>query len=97
MPGCVGVGVVTPFPAFVVVVGACVVLVACPTTPTQAQVSPGMVANCNKFHYVSEGNTCQQIISYQGITLANFVKWNTGFGSNCNDMWAKAWACVGVM
>lgn len=65
------------------------------TTPTPTQ--PGMVANCNKFHYVSEGDTCQQIISYQGITLANFVKWNTGFGSNCNDMWAKAWACVGVM
>ncbi|KAH8178523.1 hypothetical protein LIA77_00042 [Sarocladium implicatum] len=64
-------------------------------TPTPTQ--PGMVNNCNKFHYISTGDTCQQIVSYQGITIADFVKWNSGFGSNCNDMWAEAWACVGVL
>lgn len=63
-------------------------------TPQPTQ--PGMVSNCRKFHYVSKGDTCQQIISYEKITLANFVKWNTGVGSNCQSMWAETNVCVGV-
>ncbi|KAG7139404.1 LysM domain-containing protein like [Verticillium longisporum] len=64
------------------------------TTPTPTQ--PGMVTNCNKFHFVSPGNTCQQIVSYQKITMANFVKWNSGAGSGCNNLWGNTYACVGV-
>ncbi|EGY17220.1 LysM domain-containing protein [Verticillium dahliae VdLs.17] len=64
------------------------------TTPTPTQ--PGMVTNCNKFHFVSPGNTCQQIVSYQKITMANFVKWNSGAGSGCNNLWGNTHACVGV-
>ncbi|KAH0424198.1 LysM domain-containing protein [Colletotrichum camelliae] len=81
-----------------------------PTTTTQATTTtsagngvqtpqptqPGMVTNCKKFHYVSAGNTCDQIISYQGITLANFIQWNTGVGSSCQNMWANTYVCVGV-
>ncbi|OHW93120.1 hypothetical protein CSPAE12_08428 [Colletotrichum incanum] len=47
-------------------------------TPQPTQ--PGMVTNCKKFHYVAEGVVCSQIISYHKITLADFVKWNTGVG-----------------
>ncbi|KAF2853483.1 carbohydrate-binding module family 50 protein [Plenodomus tracheiphilus IPT5] len=75
-----------------------------PTTTTSAgngvatpqPTQPGMVTNCKKFHYVAEGVTCSQIISYQKITLADFVKWNTGVGSDCRNMWAKTNVCVGV-
>jgi hypothetical protein len=75
-----------------------------PTTTTTAgngiqtpqPTQPGMVLNCKKFHWVAEGVTCSQIISYQKITLANFVKWNTGVGSNCNTMWSGNNVCVGV-
>lgn len=63
-------------------------------TPQPTQ--PGMVTNCKKFHWVAEGVTCSQIISYQKITLANFVKWNTGVGANCNTMWSGTNVCVGV-
>ncbi|GKT54691.1 lysM domain-containing protein [Colletotrichum tofieldiae] len=63
-------------------------------TPQPTQ--PGMVTNCKKFHYVAEGVVCSQIISYQKITLADFVKWNTGVGANCQNMWAKTNVCVGV-
>jgi hypothetical protein len=63
-------------------------------TPQPTQ--PGMVTNCKKFHYVAEGVVCSQIISYQKITLADFVKWNTGVGSDCRLMWAKTYVCVGV-
>ncbi|OHX00143.1 putative LysM domain-containing protein [Colletotrichum incanum] len=63
-------------------------------TPQPTQ--PGMVTNCKKFHYVAEGVVCSQIISYQKITLADFVKWNTGVGANCQNMWAGTNVCVGV-
>ncbi|KAF5520145.1 LysM domain-containing protein [Colletotrichum aenigma] len=32
-----------------------------------------------------------------GITLANFLAWNKGAGSNCGGLWADAYACVGVV
>ncbi|KAK2035449.1 hypothetical protein LX32DRAFT_700234, partial [Colletotrichum zoysiae] len=87
-----------------VVGGAAPTTTTRPTTTTTAgngvqtpqPTQPGMVTNCKKFHYVSEGNTCDQIIGYQKITLANFVKWNTGVGSSCQNMWAKTYVCVGV-
>ncbi|KAK6216975.1 LysM domain-containing protein [Colletotrichum tabaci] len=41
-------------------------------TPQLTQ--PGMVTSRKKFHCVSEGNMCGQIISSNGTTLANFVK-----------------------
>jgi cytochrome c-type biogenesis protein CcmH/NrfF len=63
-------------------------------TPTPIQ--PGMVSNCKKFHYVSEGDACSQITSYEKITLADFIKWNTGVGSTCSNMWSKAYVCVGI-
>jgi hypothetical protein len=75
-----------------------------PTTTTSAgngiqtpqPTQPGMVTNCKKFHYVAAGVTCSQITSYNKITLTDFVKWNTGVGSGCGNMWAKTNVCVGV-
>ncbi|KAJ0159174.1 LysM domain-containing protein, partial [Colletotrichum tanaceti] len=54
------------------------------TTPQPTQ--PGMVSNCNKFHWVAQGVTCSQILSYNGISLADFAKWNTGVGATCSGM-----------
>jgi hypothetical protein len=75
-----------------------------PTSTTTAEnnihtpqpIQTGMVTNCKKFHYVATEVTCTQIISYNKITLADFVKWNTGVGSDCRNMWAKTNVCVGV-
>ncbi|WQF88125.1 Putative LysM domain-containing protein [Colletotrichum destructivum] len=71
-------------------VNGCVGVIGGAATPptTTTKPPPRMVTSCRKFHYVSEGNTCGQIISYNGITLANFVKWNTGVGATCQNMWA---------
>ena len=63
-------------------------------TPQPTQ--PGMVTNCKKFHYVAEGVLCGQIISYQKITLADFIRWNTGIKSDCSNMWKGTNVCVGV-
>jgi len=63
-------------------------------TPQPTQ--PGMVTNCKKFHWVAEGVTCGQIISYQKITTADYMKWNAGVGSDCRTMWAGTHVCIGV-
>jgi hypothetical protein len=60
--------------------------------PTQS----GMVTNCKRFHYVAEGVVCSQIISFQKITLTDFIKWNTGIKSDCSNMWSGTHVCVGV-
>ncbi|KAH4925438.1 hypothetical protein HBI24_196780 [Parastagonospora nodorum] len=63
-------------------------------TPQPTQ--PGMVTNCKKFHYVADGVVCGQIISYQKITLADFLRWNTGINGDCSNMWARSNVCVGM-
>ncbi|KAJ3496994.1 hypothetical protein NLG97_g2241 [Lecanicillium saksenae] len=64
--------------------------------PTPQPTQPGMVSNCVKFHYVSKGNTCDQITSYQGISQKDFARWNPQIGNQCTGMWADAYACVGI-
>lgn len=76
-----------------------------PTTTTTAgngiqtpqPIQPGMVSNCKKFHWIANSNVkCADVISYQKITLADFVKWNTGVGADCSKMWSGVNQCVGV-
>ncbi|KAL2138638.1 hypothetical protein VTI28DRAFT_6482 [Corynascus sepedonium] len=65
-------------------------------TPTPTQT--GMTKNCNKFHYVETTDNCQTIVAKYKITLANFVKWNPAVGGTaCTGLWAKTYACVGVL
>ncbi len=64
-------------------------------TPTPTQ--PDMVDNCNKFHYIYKGNTCDQIISYSHISQEDSAKWNPKIGGECKGIWADAYACVGAM
>ncbi|KAK0385976.1 hypothetical protein NLU13_7150 [Sarocladium strictum] len=65
------------------------------TTPTPTQ--PGMVSNCNKFHLIKEGTTCQGIVDYNKITMANFKKWNPAVNDGCTNLWLGSYACVGVI
>lgn len=64
-------------------------------TPFPAQ--PNIVTNCNKFYFVNSGDTCPSIVSANSITLAKFLEWNPKAGSNCNGLWANAYACVSVI
>jgi hypothetical protein len=63
-------------------------------TPQPTQ--PGMVENCKSFHFAAKGVVCSQLTSYNKITLADFVKWNSGVGADCRSMWADTYFCVGV-
>lgn len=65
------------------------------TTPTPTE--PGMVDDCDVFHYVVSGDSCSTIAEDANITLDEFYDWNTEVGSSCEDLWLDAYVCVGVL
>ncbi len=67
-----------------------------PPIQTPQPTQPGMVKGCTKFHYIYKGNTCDQITTYEHISLQDFLRWNPQIGDQCTGMWADAYACVGV-
>ncbi|CAN9201072.1 unnamed protein product [Alternaria alternata] len=56
-----------------------------------------MVTNCAKFHRIAAGVACRQVISFQKITLADFVKWNPTVKNDCTGMQANVNVCVGII
>ncbi|KAF5664495.1 hypothetical protein FHETE_7086 [Fusarium heterosporum] len=64
---------------------------------TPSPIQEGMVANCNKFHFVQSTTTCQGILNYNKISLENFAKWNPDVGKDCSNLWKGTNACVGVI
>ncbi|KAL7765248.1 hypothetical protein ACKLNR_003164 [Fusarium oxysporum f. sp. zingiberi] len=73
-----------------------------PTKPsngikTPDSLQPGIVSNCNKFYMVNSGEGCATVASKNGITLAEFYKWNTKVGSACTSLYADAYACVSII
>jgi hypothetical protein len=65
------------------------------TTPTPTQ--SGMVSNCNKFVLLSPGDTCDIIAFFNGpISTGDYIRWNSGVGSDCKNLQAGTYACVGV-
>ncbi|KAG4255375.1 hypothetical protein FPRO04_03907 [Fusarium proliferatum] len=63
---------------------------------TPKPIQQGMVANCNKFHYIESTTTCQGVLDHYKISLADFIKWNPAVGEDCTNMWAGTNACVRV-
>ncbi|KAK0385665.1 hypothetical protein NLU13_6842 [Sarocladium strictum] len=64
---------------------------------TPSPIQTGMVSNCNKFHLVVSGDTCSQIATTAGISLANFYAWNPAVGSTCNLLLLGDYVCIGVL
>lgn len=64
---------------------------------TPSPVQPGMVDNCDEFHFVEIGEDCDAIARANGITSAQFVLWNPSVGSSCGSLWAEAYVCVSVI
>jgi LysM repeat protein len=46
-------------------------------TPSNSPTMPGAASNCNKWHKIVSGNTCETIAAKNTITVAQFRKWNT--------------------
>lgn len=65
------------------------------TTPTPTQ--PNIVSNCDKFHLVETGQTCEVIAGLYGISQDELKAWNPNAGSSCTGLWADAYACVSII
>lgn len=64
------------------------------TTPTPIQT--GVTASCDKFYLVVSGDSCSNIATAEGISLANFYAWNPAVGSTCATLYAGYYVCVGI-
>ncbi|OQD88154.1 hypothetical protein PENANT_c004G11451 [Penicillium antarcticum] len=62
------------------------------TTPQPIQ--PGMIAECNKFHMVVDGDGCDSIAKANGITPAQFYALNPALGNTCSALWLGYYVCV---
>ncbi|KAM7198731.1 LysM domain containing protein [Naviculisporaceae sp. PSN 640] len=60
-------------------------------TPTPHRTLPN---NCDRFHFVVQGNLCPGIAAQYNIPLAQFYAWNPDVGSNCNNLWLEEYVCV---
>ncbi|KAI0903549.1 hypothetical protein F4823DRAFT_269713 [Ustulina deusta] len=63
-------------------------------TPTPVQT--GMVSDCDEFYLVRGGDSCSNIASVEGISLANFYAWNPAVGSSCAGLEAGVYVCIGL-
>ncbi|KAK6499974.1 hypothetical protein TWF481_010331 [Arthrobotrys musiformis] len=73
-----------------------------PTVPgngvsTPSPIQSGMIANCNKFHLVASGQSCQDIVSKYKLSIDILFKWNRAIGAQCTNMWADNYLCVGII
>ncbi|KAH7310814.1 hypothetical protein B0I35DRAFT_358276 [Stachybotrys elegans] len=64
---------------------------------TPKPVQPGIVGNCNAFHKVKSGDTCDGIASTYGVTKALLNQWNSEIGSACQFIWVDYYICVGTI
>nr|CEG04733.1 unnamed protein product [Fusarium clavum] len=62
------------------------------TTPLPIQ--PGMVDNCDRFHFVEKNTGCLGIASDYGLNVEQFMAWHPNVGKNCEYLWAEAYACI---
>ncbi|RYP55760.1 hypothetical protein DL769_010053 [Monosporascus sp. CRB-8-3] len=81
---------------------ACVSVIGHTPTPpngvqTPTPIQDGMVTNCMTFHFVLENQTCATIANQYKISQSDFIKWNPAVGKDCQGLWAKTYACVGLL
>ncbi|KAK4441924.1 LysM domain-containing protein [Podospora aff. communis PSN243] len=62
-----------------------------------APTHPNVAANCNRWHVVESGNTCDTLISLYSISSAQFYGWNPDVNNACtSNFWAGFAYCVGA-
>ncbi|KAH8682067.1 hypothetical protein BX600DRAFT_544498 [Xylariales sp. PMI_506] len=64
---------------------------------TPQPIQTGMVSSCDKFYLVASGDSCANIASSYGISLAQFYAWNPAVGTTCASLDADDYVCVGIL
>ncbi|KAK0644382.1 hypothetical protein B0T16DRAFT_296733, partial [Cercophora newfieldiana] len=74
-----------------------------PTRPsnginTPSPFQPGISDNCSDFYLTKKGDSCIAVADAYGISLADFLAWNTRVGGQaCDNLWADTYVCVNVI
>ncbi|OQD80022.1 hypothetical protein PENANT_c040G10752 [Penicillium antarcticum] len=69
------------------------------TTTASANPSPtedGVASNCDKWHYVEDGDGCFDLAKKYNITLIEFYDWNPAIGEGRKSLITEYFVCVGV-
>lgn len=55
-----------------------------------------MTTSCVRFYYVESGDGCWAIATDAGITTDQFYSWNPAVGTDCSDLEAGTYVCIGT-
>ncbi|KAM5453917.1 hypothetical protein MaudCBS49596_002542 [Microsporum audouinii] len=67
------------------------------TPPGPSQVQGGIATDCQRYHQVKSGDSCQNIVdTYKTFTLNQFYSWNPAVGKSCESLWLGYYVCIGV-
>lgn len=66
-------------------------------TPTPTPTHPGMVGNCGKFTFVHEGDSCDALAFFNGISVEDLKRLNTGIGNDCSGLQENVYICIGEL
>ncbi|KAJ5946736.1 hypothetical protein N7454_003575 [Penicillium verhagenii] len=66
------------------------------TSTTPSPLMPDTVADCTKYYYVVDEDTCESIEKAHNITAAQFSEWNpyVSNGTDCQHLWLHEYICV---
>ncbi|KAJ5864836.1 uncharacterized protein N7529_006752 [Penicillium soppii] len=66
------------------------------TSTKPSPVMPSTAADCTKYYYVVENDSCESIETAHDITAAEFSKWNpyVSNGTDCQHLWLDTYVCV---
>jgi LysM repeat protein len=67
-----------------------------PTTHGPQPQQSGIVSNCNKYYKVVSGDSCYNIEQSYHISSNQFFSWNKGLKTDCSNLFAGYYVCVGV-
>lgn len=56
-----------------------------------------MTKNCDKFHFIKEGQDREAVAKLYGVSVADIIRWNPAAGAQCTGLWANTYACVSVL
>ncbi|RYP24057.1 hypothetical protein DL765_000785 [Monosporascus sp. GIB2] len=62
---------------------------------TPSPVQSGITKGCNKFYKVKNGDTCDGVTRSNGVSLADFYKWNPSVGDDCRNLQLDTYVCIG--
>ncbi|KAH7109161.1 hypothetical protein B0J13DRAFT_591294 [Dactylonectria estremocensis] len=56
----------------------------------------GIISTWKSYYQVQSGDSCWSIYSATGITLSQFLSYNTAVDSSCSNLWLGYYVCIGV-